>query len=426
MVVRDGVIVAEWYADGAGPDSWVASWSVAKSFTSATVGIAIEEGLIPGVDEPMTTWYPDFAGTEREDMTLRDVLQMGSGLDWVEDYDPASAAESDIIRMVTGERDQLAYAASQPAEVAPGSRFSYSSGDTMLLSGVIEQATGMPADAYATDVLFEPLGLDRAEWWRDGAGHTLTYCCFDSTSRDFARFGQLYLQGGRWGDRQVVPEQWVDDSLVPSDASEEAGDPYGYQWWLGEPEGIDEDVFAAVGHDGQWIYVIPGLDMVVVRNGTYVKNPGPPVADPNLFPVYPSDGLVAGPGDLAPRRLGHERVPGADPRLGGGLSPGYAARLNADLLQPAAPPGPGDGEGHARGLDVDEQLAAHGRERGARELGAAVVAGRDQRPSLDAGVEDHVVPPAGPAATGRQIHRSPLHSELTEYCLRRTARGGAQ
>jgi CubicO group peptidase (beta-lactamase class C family) len=300
VVVRDGVIVAEWYADGAGPDSWVASWSVAKSFTSATVGIAIEEGLIPGVDEPMTTWYPTFAGTEREDMTLRDVLQMGSGLDWVEDYDPASVAESDIIRMVTGERDELAYAASQPAEVAPGSRFSYSSGDTMLLSGVIEQATGMPADAYATEVLFDPLGLDRAEWWRDGAGHTLTYCCFDSTSRDFARFGQLYLQGGRWGDRQVVPEQWVEDSLVPSDASAEAGDLYGYQWWLGEPEGIDEDVFAAVGHDGQWIYVIPGLDMVVVRNGTYVKNPGPPVADPNLFPVYPSDGFIPGQGTSPP------------------------------------------------------------------------------------------------------------------------------
>ena len=147
VVVRDGVIVAEWYADGAGPDSWVASWSVAKSFASATVGIAIEEGKIPGVDEPMTTWYPEFAGTEREDMTLENVLQMGSGLDWVEDYDPDASASSDIIRMVTGERDQLAYAASQPAEVAPGTRWSYSSGDTMLLSGVIEQATGMPADA---------------------------------------------------------------------------------------------------------------------------------------------------------------------------------------------------------------------------------------------------------------------------------------
>ena len=298
--MRDGVIVAEWYADGAGPDSWVASWSVAKSFASAAVGIAIEEGKIPGVDEPMTTWYPAFAGTEREDMTLEDVLQMGSGLDWVENYDPEALAESDIIRMVVGERDQLTYAASQPAEVAPGTRWSYSSGDTMLLSGVIEQATGMPADEYATEVLFEPLGLERAEWWRDGEAHTLTYCCFDSTSRDFARFGQLYLQNGLWGDEQVVPEDWVEDSLVPSASSAEAGEPYGYQWWLGEPEGIDEDVFAAVGHDGQWIYVIPGLDMVVVRNGTYVKNPGPPIADPNLFPVYPSDGFVPGQGTTPP------------------------------------------------------------------------------------------------------------------------------
>jgi CubicO group peptidase (beta-lactamase class C family) len=300
VVVRDGVIVAEWYPDGAGPDSWVASWSVAKSFTSATVGIAIEEGAIPGVDEPMTTWYPEFAGTERADMTLQDVLQMGSGLDWVENYDPESIGDSDIIRMVTGERDQLAYAVSQPAEEPPGSRFSYSSGDTMLLSGVIEQATGMPADEYATDVLFEPLGLERAEWWRDGEGHTLTYCCFDSTSRDFARFGQLYLQDGRWGDEQVVPEGWIEESLTPSAPSDAAGEPYGYQWWLGEPEGIDEDVFAAVGHDGQWIYVVPGLDMVVVRNGTYVKDPGPPVADPSLFGLYPSDGLVPGKGTTPP------------------------------------------------------------------------------------------------------------------------------
>ena len=300
VVVRDGVIVAEWYADDAGPDSWVASWSVAKSFTSAVVGIAIEQGRIPGVDEPMTTWYPEFAGTEREDMTLRDVLQMGSGLDWVEDYAPDALGESDIIAMVIGERDQLTYAASQPAEVAPGSRWAYSSGDTMLLSGVLEQATGMPADEYAAQVLFEPLGLDRAEWWRDGEGHTLTYCCFDSTSRDFARFGQLYLQDGLWGGEQVVPEQWVADSLDPSAESEEAGEPYGYQWWLGEPDGIDEDVFAAVGHDGQWIYVIPGLDMVVVRNGTYVKDPAPPVADPNLFTYYPSDDLAPGRGTAPP------------------------------------------------------------------------------------------------------------------------------
>lgn len=299
VVVRHGVIVSEWYAEDAGRDSWAASWSMAKSFTSATVGIAIDEGLVPAVDEPMTTWFPEFAGTDRETMTLRDVLQMGSGLDWVEDYSPEAIGESDIIRMVTGESDQLAYAASQPAEVAPGSRWSYSSGDTQLLSGVLAQAAGVPADEYAREVLFDPIGMSQVEWWRDAAGNTLTYCCLDTTSRDFARLGVLYLQDGRWGDEQVVPEDWVDESWQPSAASEEAGEPYGYQWWLGD-EGLDVDLTAAIGHDGQWIYVIPELDLVVVRNGTYVKNPGPAVADPTLFPLYPSDGLVPGHGTSPP------------------------------------------------------------------------------------------------------------------------------
>jgi CubicO group peptidase (beta-lactamase class C family) len=142
VVVHGGVIVAEWYAEVADKDSWAASWSVAKSFTSALIGIAIADGLIPSVDEPMITYYPDWKGTEREAMTLRDVLQMSSGLDWVEDYDPAAIFESDIIQLVLGEEDQLRYPSARPAKVEPGSAWNYSSGDTMLLSGVLEQATG--------------------------------------------------------------------------------------------------------------------------------------------------------------------------------------------------------------------------------------------------------------------------------------------
>ena len=297
VVVHDGEIVAEWYAEGADADSWAASWSMAKSFTSALIGIAIEDGLIPGVDEPMTTWYPDWAGSERESMTLRDVLQMSSGLDWNEDYDPAAVQESDIIRIVVGEQDQLAYAADRPAAGPPGSVWSYSSGDTLLLSGVLEQATGMTADEYARQEIFDPLGMDRAEWWRDARGHTLTYCCLDTTSRGFARFGLLYEREGTWGDEQVVPEHWVAESLEPAPESDGV---YGYQWWLDQPEGLPEDLFAAQGHDGQFVYVIPSLDLVVVRNGLYVKDPGPPVAEPTLFERYPSDGLVPGRGTINP------------------------------------------------------------------------------------------------------------------------------
>src|SRR5690606_20202500 len=118
-------------------------------------------GLIAGVDEPMSTWIPEWEGTDRADITLRDVLQMSSGLAWVEDYAPSSAGQSDIIRLVTGEADQLAYAASRPAANEPGEVWSYSSGDTVLLSAVIEEATGMSAAEYAEQELFEPLGMER-------------------------------------------------------------------------------------------------------------------------------------------------------------------------------------------------------------------------------------------------------------------------
>jgi CubicO group peptidase (beta-lactamase class C family) len=297
VVVRNGVIVAEWYADGADETSWATSWSVAKSFTSALIGIAIDEGLIPGVDEPMTTWYPEWRGSERESMTLRDVLQMSSGLDWVESYDPATTAESDIIQLVVGAQDQLAVAAAQPAKHEPGTVWSYSSGDTMLLSGVLQQATGMRPDEYAQRKLFEPIGMEQVEWWRDAAGHTLTYCCLDTTGRDYARFGLLYLREGAWGDEPVVPRAWVADSLEPVPHAE-AG--YGFQWWLDQPDTMPEDLFSANGHDGQFIYVVPSLDLVVVRNGTYVKDPGEPIAEPNLFAKLPPQGLVPGRGSVPP------------------------------------------------------------------------------------------------------------------------------
>ncbi len=304
VIVHDGAIVAEWYADGADADSWGASWSVAKSFTSALIGIAVEEGKIPSLDEPMTTWYPEWADRGLGDVTLRDVLQMAPGLEWNENYDPGGGT-SDIIRMVLTEKDQLAYAETRPRNAEAGTEFSYSSGTTMLLSGVLAQATGMPADEYAQEKLFGPLGMTKVDWWRDAAGHTLTYCCVDTTSRDFARFGQLYLDGGRWGDEQLVPEDYVEESVEGAPASE---DFYGLQWWLDDVDGVPADLFSANGHDGQYIYVIPSLDLVVVRNSTYVKHDGPPIADPNLFTLYPSDGFIEGKGTLPPDEWDDSRI----------------------------------------------------------------------------------------------------------------------
>ena len=298
VVVHDGVIVAEWYADGADEESWATGHSVARSFTSALVGIAIEDGLIPGVEEPMVTYFPEWAGSQRETITLRDVLQMSSGLDWVED-NPAAPTETDSAQLVLGEQDQLRYASSPPAASEPGSVWSYSSGDTMLLSGVIEQATGMPADEYARQEIFDPLGMERAEWGRDTHGHTLTWCCIDATSREFARFGLLYERQGTWGDEQIMPKAWVAESLEPAPQS---ANSYGYQWWLVQADELPDDTFKAWGLDDQYIYVIPSLNLVVVRNGTYVKEPGPPIADPNMFAKWPFSGLVPGKGTLPPEQ----------------------------------------------------------------------------------------------------------------------------
>jgi CubicO group peptidase (beta-lactamase class C family) len=295
VILRGGKLVAEWYAEGRDADSFAASWSVAKSFTSALIGIALEEGAIPSLDQPVADYIPEWVDTENEEITLEHLLTMTSGLDWIEDYD-ASAGQSDVIDMVLG-ADPLAIAVDQPRLVPPGTAFNYSSGDTMLLSKVIQDETGMSAGEYAEEKIFSRIGIEPADWWRAIDGTSLTFCCLDMSSRDFARFGQLFLDGGRWNGKQVVPESWVTASTTPSPT--EVG--YGYQWWLeGKTTGLPDDTYAALGHDGQFIYVVPSLDLVVVRNGLYFKSPLEPVADPFLFVHYPSDGLVDSQGTHPP------------------------------------------------------------------------------------------------------------------------------
>lgn len=299
VVVRRGTIVAEWYDPRRDASSRGASWSMAKSFTSALVGIAIDRGEIPSVDEPMTTYIPEWEGTEKEGMRLRDVLEMASGLEWNEDYDPAAAGGSDIIEMVLDSSGSLlSVVLDNPVTAPPGTRFNYSSGDTMLLSRVLSVATGMSAGDYAREHLFEPMGVSDGAWWRDLSGDTLTFCCVDMPSRDFARFGQLFLDGGRLGGRRIVSEEWVRESTSPSRSYE----GYGYQWWLegNVQAGVPEDLYAAEGHDGQYIYVIPSLELVVVRNGWYAPYQGDTVADPSLFGRYPSDGIIPSRGTRPP------------------------------------------------------------------------------------------------------------------------------
>ncbi|MCR9104164.1 MAG: beta-lactamase family protein [Gammaproteobacteria bacterium] len=295
VIIRNGLLVAERYADERDANSYATSWSAAKSFTSALIGIAVRDGLIDDINVSMGEFISEWSGTEHANITLRHVLMMSSGLDWNESYDVSSGI-SDAIQMIVLTEDQLDFVISRPILHPPGTVFNYSSGETLLMSAVLETVTGMSVNDYAEQVLFAPLGMTPAQWWQDGVGRTTVYCCIDTTSRQFARFGLLYARNGQWNGQQIVPSLWVADSTRPNDVFE----GYGYQWWLSKSLGEEHSYFSARGHDGQYIYVFPQHDLVVVRNGWYDKFEGEPVADPYLYARLPTGGRVPMLGTIPP------------------------------------------------------------------------------------------------------------------------------
>ncbi len=275
VIIRGGALVAERYAPGYDRNSWAASWSMGKSFVSAVVGIAKDEGLIGDVSLPMTTWFPEWIGTGRDGITLESVLLMESGLDFQEDYQAASLFTSDVIAMGMN-ADALSIALNQPVKAPPSTRWYYSSGDSMLLGGVVERATGRNPTQYGMEKLFGPIGMNPVQWWVDGMNHSLTFCCVDAPTRQFAKFGLLYLRNGQWDGKQVISESWVKQSTQKTNLN--IG--YSYQWWPHKDptSKIPHDMYVARGIDDQRIYIIPSLDLVIARNGLYKKNPAPPTA----------------------------------------------------------------------------------------------------------------------------------------------------
>jgi len=259
VVTRHGRIVWERYWGGWDEDSTDNSWSMAKSMTDALVGIAISEGKIKSVNESVADFIPEWRGTDKEEITLRNLLSMTSGLLWNEEYFEVS----EMITMLTSD-DQTAYVISRPRFHDPGDDWYYSSGDTQLFSAVIKAATGMEAGQYAQEKLFGPIGMEGATWDTDTSGHTMTFCCVHTTARNFARFGYLFLRDGRWNDQQVVPADWVKESVEQSQWENQS---YGFYWWLQDLPDVPKDMFMADGFQTKRIYVIPSLDIVAVRIG---------------------------------------------------------------------------------------------------------------------------------------------------------------
>jgi CubicO group peptidase (beta-lactamase class C family) len=249
--------------------------SVTKSVISALAGIAVGEGAIRSLDQPVVEWFPEYEDLntpERRRMTLAHVLGMTSGLEWNEEISYADP-RNDEIRM-TRHAQPLRYALSRPFVHEPGAEFNYNGGMTHVFAGVIERATKSSIESYAWTKLFQPLGIDTVEWIGDLAGMPAAASGLRLRPRDLAKFGSLYLHAGKWNDRQVLPAEWVDRSTRRNFRFNRSPGEFGYSyfWWytcLPTPRGLIE-ARAAIGNGQQRVFVLPGLDMVVtILSGRY-------------------------------------------------------------------------------------------------------------------------------------------------------------
>ena len=279
VIIRKGYIAAEAYFGNFRIDSTHVSNSMAKSFTSTLIGIAIDKGLIKGIDEKLCQYYDEWKCDDRQDfrsrITIRHAMTLTTGLDWKEDWSKWDPNTNDALKMAQSGRF-INYMSQRKGLFEPGQRFFYSTGDPMLLSRVIQKATGKTAFEFARETIFSPLNITNIRWEKDRDGYTSTAWGLHATVRDFAKFGTLFLNKGRWEDKQIVSREWVEQS-TRTDPSVRGWTAYGYLWHVNLPlrlsitrspistDSLPADGFMAEGVLGQTIVIIPSMDLVIVR-----------------------------------------------------------------------------------------------------------------------------------------------------------------
>ena len=256
-VVRDGyVVLDEYFSPYEGEPHII--YSCTKSVVSTLIGIAIEEGYIESLDVRMLDLFPDrTAGNMnawKEEMTLRDLLTMTAGFDARDSY----LYDWEGLYPMHDSPDALQYVLNLPVIEEPGTRFEYTNGVSHLLSCIITEKTGMSALEYGMERLFEPLGIHDVEWHNDSMGRNWGYSRIYITPHDMAKLGYLFLNKGQWDGTQIVPEEWVEEATTKH-VEATIMDGYGYQWWVS-----GNGYYTAVGHKGQFIHVVPELDIVAV------------------------------------------------------------------------------------------------------------------------------------------------------------------
>ena len=266
LIIQDDSLRFEKYWLGYSDTSHTSSFSMAKTFIGILAGIAIEEGKIQSLDQPVSDFLSEYHEGNKAKVTIRHLVTMCSGIDFDESYvNPigfaAEAYYGNDLRDLIFRYD---------AVKEPGKYFEYLSGNTQLLGFVLSKATGMTLSDYASEKLWKPIGAKSNAYWSldHKDGDEKAYCCFNSNARDFARVGQLFLDSGRWNGKQVVPEKYVLESFQPAPISDgnASNNRYGYSWWL-LPDYMGHNIFYARGILGQYIVVVPDKKMIIVRLG---------------------------------------------------------------------------------------------------------------------------------------------------------------
>ena len=260
LIIKNDSIWNESYYDDYGKDSKSNSFSMAKSIVSASLGKAILEGKITSLEQKVSDFYPEFNDSFSSRLTVGDLSSMSSGLNWDESYySPFSITtrayfDEDLNSVILGLK----------GVTTPGKSYKYLSGDTQLLAMCIEKAVGKSLAEYVSDSFWKPMGAENeALWQTDTAGGIVkAYCCVASTARDFARFGKLYKQYGKWNGTQLIDSAFVAKSTAPRFAN---APQYGYGWWLSDYK--NKKIFYMRGHLGQYVIVIPEDNLIIVRLG---------------------------------------------------------------------------------------------------------------------------------------------------------------
>ena len=271
MIIKNDSIIFEEYWHGYSADTMSNSFSMAKSWVSTLVGVAIKEGKIEGINQKVCDFIPEFCENRNSEITIKHLLTQSSGLDWDENYyNPLGQTA----RAYYG-NDLRALITNLKSIDSPGKVFKYHSSCTQLLAFLVEKATGKTVSKYASEKLWKPMGAKHPALWNTDTedGDEKAFCCINSNARDFARLGKLYMSNGNWNGIQILDSSYVKEATSVADLLDENGNKnvnYGYQFWLAERQGLS--IFYARGLLGQYVICIPEKNMIVVRLGRKFGN----------------------------------------------------------------------------------------------------------------------------------------------------------